>query len=228
MRDALVIPINQHDCLVIATDNSGAIGMKEQDFVKVAYETVGYFSFRVAVMECLATGAKPMAVVIQNFCGNKEWSKLVAGVEKGIAEMGLEGVQITGSTESNFPLVQSVVGLNVIGVKSLDDKKETNFEKVALIGMPLVGNEVIENVNEVAPLSLFYQISQLVDCVVWPVGSKGVGHELKRMGLDAFEVSGEINYSKSGGPATSFLVGYPIDREEEIKKLAGQHFHSLL
>lgn len=227
MRDALIIPINKQDCLVITSDNSGAIGMKKQDTVKVAYDVVGYFSFRVAVMECLAAGAKPIAVVIQNFCGNKEWAELVVGVQKGLAEIGLEGVQITGSTESNFPLVQSVVGLNVIGVKSLGEKKDVHFEKVALIGMPLVGIEVIEKANEVVPLSLFYQMSLLEDIVVWPVGSKGVGHELKRLGLDAFDVSREV-YSKSSGPATSFLVGYHKDEEEEIRKLAGQHFHALL
>lgn len=227
MRNALIIPINKHDSLVITTDNSGAIGMKEQDSVKVAYDIVGYFSFRVAMMECLAVGSRPIAVVVQNFCGEKEWDFLVTGVKKGLAEIGLEGVKITGSTESNFPLVQSVVGLNVIGVKSKDDGRKGPFEKVALIGKPLIGEEVMTQAKDVAPLSLFYKMSLLENVMLWPIGSKGVEHELKRMGFETGEISTEIDLLKSGGPATSFLVSYQSDREKEIKELAGQYYYSL-
>jgi hypothetical protein len=226
MRDALVIPLNQKDSLVITSDNSGAIGMKTQDLVKVAYETVGYFSFRVAVMECLAAGGKPVAVIIQNFCGDKEWDELTVGVQKGIEELGIDGIEITGSTESNFPLVQSAVGLNVIGVKSRDDeKRKMKSSNIALIGLPLVGNEVIDYAEKVAPLSLFYQMSLFEDAYLWPVGSKGVGHELERVGIKG--VSAEIDFQKSGGPATSFLVLYPSEREKDLKKLAGSYYHSL-
>lgn len=228
MRDALVIPLGKEISLVITSDNSGGIGMKEQDVVKVNYETVGYFSFRVAMMECIAAGAKPKAVILQNFCGDEEWVKLMAGVERGLKELGLDGIQVTGSSESNFPLVQSAVGLNVIGLKSVDEKGESTPKKVALIGMPLVGNEVLNQADEVAPLSLFYQISQLEDVVAWPVGSKGIGQELKRMGLELLEPSTKVNLQKSGGPATSFLVGYPEEQEKKIKKLAECYFHSLI
>lgn len=224
MRDALTIPINDKESLVIATDNSGGIGMKEQDLVKVAYDTVGYFSFRVAMMECIAAGGRPIAVVLQNFCGDEEWSKLVSGIEKGITELGLEGIQVTGSTESNFPLVQSVVGLNVIGLQSNDNsKKQLEKCKVALIGLPLVGEEVIFQADDVAPLSLFYHLSLLEDTVVWPVGSKGVQHELQRLGFTGD--SDEINFQKSGGPSTSFLVVYPPKVEQKVRDLSGKYFH---
>lgn len=225
MRDAIVIPINEKESLVISADNSGGIGMKEQDVVKVAYETVGYFSFRVAVMECVAAKARPLAVVIQNFCGDKEWEELVKGVQKGLVELGLEGVQITGSTESNFPLVQSAVGLNVVGLKSLEEKK-VDFTELAVIGLPLVGNEVIECAEEIAPLSLFYQVSLLEDVLVWPVGSKGVQEEINRV-MPGETFSCNIDLHKSGGPATSFLVGFRPEKENELKQLAGRYFHSL-
>ncbi|RTR28475.1 ATP-binding protein [Robertmurraya yapensis] len=224
MRDALVIPISEQESLVISSDNSGGVGMKEQDVVKASYDTVSYFSFRVAMMECLAAGAKPLAVVIQNFCGEPEWNELVAGVQKGLKELGLEQIQITGSTESNFPFVQSAMGLNVIGKKSNRDRV-IDSSAVALIGLPLVGHEVLEQADEVAPLSLFYQLSLHEDVLLWPVGSKGVGHELHRLNL-VIE-SNEINFEKSGGPATSFLLMYPKEREKEIATLAGTYFHSL-
>lgn len=224
MRDALVIPISEQESLVIATDNSGGVGMKEQDLVEVSYDTVGYFSFRVAMMECLGTRAKPLAVVIQNFCGELEWKELVAGVQKGIKELGLEQIQITGSTESNFPFVQSAVGLNVIGIKSKHDRN-IDPSAVALIGLPLVGHEVLEQADDVAPLSLFYQLSLREDVLLWPVGSKGVGHELQRLNL--MIDSHEIDFKKSGGPATSFLIMYPKGLEKEIAEIAGTYFHSL-
>ena len=43
MRDVITIPINGEESLIIASDNSGAIGMKEQDHVHVSYETIAYF-----------------------------------------------------------------------------------------------------------------------------------------------------------------------------------------
>jgi hypothetical protein len=224
MRDELIIPINEKESIVITTDNIGGIGMKEQDVVKVAYETVGYFSFRVAMMECIAAGAKPKAVVLQNFCGEKEWTELVSGIQQGLSELGLKDIQITGSTESNFPLVQSVVGLNVIGLQSRDKKKKmVEKARVALIGLPLVGEEVIFQADDVAPLSLFYELSLLEDVVVWPVGSKGVGYELQRLGMIGGPT--RMDLQKSGGPSTSFLVVYPPEKELEIKDLSGKYYH---
>lgn len=231
MRDAVIIPIDDGKSLVITTDNSGAVGMKEEDFVQVAYDIVGYFSFRVAMMECLATGATPLAVVIHNLCGEKEWHELVSGVQKGLKELGMENVQVTGSTESNFPLIQSVVGINVIGLQSNDGgTREANNGRVALIGLPLVGDEVLVHSESVAPLSVFYQISLLENVRVWPVGSKGVGHELQRVKPELFEEisSDGIDLYKSGGPATSFLVIYPREKEKEIRDLSGKYFHDLI
>ncbi|MDF1508578.1 ATP-binding protein [Robertmurraya sp. DFI.2.37] len=224
MRNALVIPIGEQDSLVITTDNSGGIGMKGHDLVKVAYDIVGYFSFRVAVMECLAAGAKPFAVAIHNFCGEDEWEELVAGVEKGLSELGIRDIQITGSTESNFPLMQSAVGLNVIGMATEINRLPESSE-VALIGLPLVGNEVMEFADQVAPLSLFYQLSLREDVTVWPIGSKGIAYELEK--LNFVKTSDGIDFFKSGGPATSFLLMYPKEKESELVSIAGQYFHFL-
>ncbi|MEK4145522.1 AIR synthase related protein [Robertmurraya sp. FSL W8-0741] len=224
MRNALVIPIGEQGSLVITTDNSGGIGMKGHDLVKVAYDIVGYFSFRVAVMECLAAGAKPFAVAIHNFCGEDEWEELVVGVEKGLSELGIRDIQITGSTESNFPLMQSAVGLNVIGMATEINRLPESSE-VALIGLPLVGNEVMEFADQVAPLSLFYQLSLREDVTVWPIGSKGIAYELEK--LNFVKTSDGIDFFKSGGPATSFLLMYPKEKESELVSIAGQYFHFL-
>ncbi|WP_019156426.1 AIR synthase related protein [Robertmurraya massiliosenegalensis] len=224
MRDALIIPIDDKDSLVITTDNSGGIGLKERDHVKVSYDTVGYFSFRVAVMDCLAAGARPIAVTIQNFCGEQEWDGLVSGVQKGIDELKMADMNITGSTESNFPLLQSAVGLNVIGMRTSTNRMIESPE-VALIGLPLVGNEVMVFAHQVAPLSLFYQLSLREDVTVWPVGSKGIAYELQRLNL--IKASRDIDFQKSGGPATSFLLLYRKEKESELAQLSGGYFHPL-
>lgn len=225
MRNAVVIPVSGEHSLVIASDNSGSIGMKENDAVRVPYETVGYFSFRVAVMELMATGAFPLSVVIHNFCGDEAWGGLVSGVKKGLAEAKVENVEITGSTESNFPLSQSAVGINVIGLARKpvlqDDLPPLNGWRVVLVGLPLVGMDVIEKAEFVAPLSLFKEIASLEDVYVWPVGSKGVLHELKRIipHIDEGTIDLGIDLHSSGGPSTSFLAIYPEEKHPFVTRL---------
>jgi hypothetical protein len=234
MRDTITLPFDGHHSLIIASDNSGAVGMKEHDVVQVPYETVGYYSFRVAVMECIAAGGQPISVMLHNFCGNEPWSELVKGIQKGLVELNLPDVPITGSTESNFSLLQSAVGLIVLGKKSVDrmpDIASSDQLKFAVIGWPLVGNEVVEHQERVVPLSIFDEVSRLRDVMVWPVGSKGILYELNQMFQDKSFTEGsfhtDVDILKSSGPATCFIVSYFDDREDEIKGLAGGFFHSV-
>jgi hypothetical protein len=234
MRDTITIPLNSKEALIIASDNSGGIGMKAEDHVQVSYETVAYYSFRVAAMECIAAGGEPFSVVLHNFSGDDSWSELVNGVQKGLAELNLEDVLITGSTESNFHLKQSAVGLVIMGKKHFDkitEKLFSNDLKFAVIGKPLVGNEVIDLAQEVVPLSTFREVSNLQDIMIWPVGSKGILYELNQMFTNK-EFTKEMLHTKldvlkSSGPATCFIVAYEPDQEEAIKKIAASFYHSI-
>ncbi|MEH6906003.1 AIR synthase related protein [Neobacillus drentensis] len=234
MRDILTIPFNEVDSLIIACDNSGAIGMKEDDLVQVPYETVAYYAFRVAVMECIAAGGEPISVLLHNFCGNEPWDELVRGIKKGMSELKLVDVRITGSTESNFSLLQSAVGLVVLGKKSLAETIEITYSnqlKFAVVGMPLVGDEVIENNDDVVPLSVFQEVSKVNDVMIWPVGSKGILNEINQM-FPNQEFSEEMIISnvdilKSAGPSTCFLTVFRSEQEETIKKVTGGFYHSL-
>ncbi|EKN65718.1 hypothetical protein BABA_19036 [Neobacillus bataviensis LMG 21833] len=234
MRDIITIPINGEESLMIACDNSGAIGMKEQDIVHVPYETVAYYSFRVAVMECMAAGGQPMSVVLHNFCGNEPWEELLQGIQKGVKELGLKDISITGSTESNFIMLQSAVGLMVLGRKYLDKRTEllfSNHLNVAVIGLPLVGPEVITQSDDIVPLSVFQDINNLDDAMIWPVGSKGVLSELYQIfakkKFTAEMITTNIDLLKSSGPATCFIVVYDANHEEQVRKLAGDFFHQI-
>ena len=157
-RDITVIALNDSETLVLASDNSGGIGLKDMDMVKTPYDVVAYYGFRVAVMECIASGGAPISVVLHNFCGDEPWKDLVCGIEKGLQELGLTNVPITGSTESNFSLLQSALGMIVIGKRDRVIPEETillDQMKFAVIGSPLVGEEVLNKEGEVLPLSLF-------------------------------------------------------------------------
>ncbi|MCM3690582.1 ATP-binding protein [Neobacillus niacini] len=234
MRDIITIPLTSHESLIIASDNSGGIGMKEEDYVQVSYETVAYYSFRVAAMECIAAGGEPVSVILHNFCGDDSWSELVNGVQKGLAELNLGDIPITGSTESNFQLKQSAIGTVVIGKKSLDKITEKIFSNdltFAVIGKPLVGNEVIEYAHEVVPLSTFKKVSNLQDSMIWPVGSKGILYELNQMFTNKEFTKEMLRTSfdvlKSSGPATCFIIAFEPNQEEVIKKIAAAFYHSI-
>jgi AIR synthase related protein, N-terminal domain len=232
MRDSITIPFNELESLVIACDNSGAIGMKEDDHIHVSYETVAYYAFRVAVMECMAAGGEPISVVLHNFCGNEPWDELVSGIHQGLHELNLANVLVTGSTESNFLLLQSTLGLVVLGKKATARTTElayTDDLKFAVVGMPLFGNEVIEHQDQVAPLSIFKKVSKVNDVMIWPVGSKGILYELNQMFekerfLEEMVIS-TVDINKSAGPATCFLAVYNSHQEETLIKVAGEFFH---
>ncbi len=234
MRNVLTIPFAGETSLVITSDNSGAVGMKELDDVPVPYETVAYYSFRVAAMECIAAGARPIAVVLHNFCGNEPWDELAKGIQKGLLELGLTDVSITGSTESNFQLLQSAIGLLVIGKKPADKKTEIPYMdglNLAVIGLPLVGNEVIDQEGQVVPLTIFQEISWLNGVMTWPVGSKGIYYELQQMFPDVEftreMIVTDVDLLKSSGPATCFIAAYQDESADKLIKLAGKYLYPL-
>ncbi|CAH0242300.1 hypothetical protein SRABI96_02962 [Peribacillus sp. Bi96] len=228
MSDSLILPFSEAESLIVSSDNSGGIGLKEKDLVQVPYEVVGYYSFRVAVMECMGVGGRPISVVLHNFCGDEAWKALSRGISKGLNELGMV-LPITGSTESNMPLLQSALGLMVIGKRRNERViKQYPFRKIALIGRPLVGNEVMEQQERVAPLSLFKSLCEMEDVQVLPVGSKGIAYEWEQLDPSGegvpVNISSKVDIKKSSGPSTCFLIAYPVHLEAEIRHQSGLLF----
>ncbi|TDL32970.1 ATP-binding protein [Jeotgalibacillus sp. S-D1] len=202
--------------LVVTTDNSGAIGEKEADEVQVPYPVASYFSFRSAVLDSLSAGAVPAAVLIHNFCGHEAWKLLEEGVQQGIHELGLKGISVTGSTESNMTMNQSAIAVTIIGHQkrlfSLSSEDEIVW---SLIGEPLVGMEVLNRKQCIAPLNqlmdLFYDSET---AVFWPVGSGGIEYEWIRLceqfKLPKISVPFEQDLYKSAGPSTCVIVGKKV------------------
>jgi hypothetical protein len=234
MRDVLFLPLDSEEELVIATDCSGGIGLKEADLVKVPYETVSYYGARVALMELMSVGAVPIAFVLQNFVGDKEWKRLLLGINQAFDELHLS-VPITGSTESNMSMLQSAISFTAIGKVRKANKRvgiTPRQAKFAVIGEPLVGDEVVKRQDRVLPLSLFQQLLTLPGIYeIVPIGSKGIFHELKGLmeinGFAPQEVCCSLPLDASSGPATSVLISYCPEAEGEIKEAAGDYFFSI-
>ncbi|RYL88137.1 ATP-binding protein [Sporolactobacillus sp. THM19-2] len=231
MRDVSVIPLTEDESMIVAVDNSGAVGMKAQDEVQVPYAVVSYFAFRTAVMECISAGGHPFIVIIHNFCGNDAWAELVTGVKKGLKELNFMDVQITGSTETNFQLKQSTIGLTVLGKKAMGGVEvplNIKKQRVAVIGSPLVGEAVRDRPEEIASLHLFDSIAQISGVTLFPVGSKGILYELNQAfseNMNDRQVQTDVDIMQSSGPSTCFIAIYPKKLEDRIQSEAGSLFH---
>jgi hypothetical protein len=128
--------------LIIAVDNSGSVGEKAQDDIRASYETVGYFSARVALMECIAAGGEPFAAVLHNFSGDEAWPDLCKGIYKAAAEVGCE-LELNGSSESNFTMNQSAAGIIIIGkhVRKTSTVINQPHVQFGVVGKPLEKNK---------------------------------------------------------------------------------------
>lgn len=229
-RDLTVVDITPEYRMVISCDSSGGIGNKENDIIKTDPETVGYFATQVALMELLATGATPITIV--NTLGvemDKTGQQIMQGIKKALQPLKLEdNIVITGSTEENIPVSQTSMGVTIIGKTEKNkwrQKKAKKRDLVVAIGVPKVGNEVLDD-NEEQTMS----ISILLDLLkkpyvndILPVGSKGIAYEVEEMASTSnlkCNIYGEVNIDlyKSAGPATCAIVA--IDREgyEDLQK----------
>ncbi|RSK52592.1 ATP-binding protein [Bacillus canaveralius] len=232
MRDALILPFNERESLVIASDNSGGIGLKEHDIVHVPYGVVSYYGFRVAAMECIAAGGAPLAVIIHNFSGDSAWEELIIGIKQGLRELELDHIPISGSTESNFQLLQSAAGIIVVGSKlNKTDRKFSLSDDIgfAVIGQPLVGDQVVEQPESIAPLQLFQWCTEQDEVKeVMPVGSKGIFHELLHFcDVKEYVCENNLDLQKSSGPSTCFLIAYSKNGEEKLRRKAADLFSEI-
>jgi hypothetical protein len=236
LRDVSYIPWGDDEFLVIAADNAGGIGEKEQDVVRVPYETVAYYTTRVAMMECMAVGAVPSAVVMQNLTSDEAYVAFEKGIRSICKELKRDDLYISGSSESNMPVMQTCLGITVIGNVKKDKMKvgcTAQDASFAVIGMPLVGDAVVTQQEKIVSLSLFRKLltTKGIHEIV-PVGSKGIRYEVEQLlqanGIAYIDVKAEIDLTCSAGPATCAVISYHKEQEQVIQLLCGEHFHSIV
>lgn len=216
IRDITVISFDENRYLGIACDSCGGIGLKEHDVVKVSPQITAYHTGKVVLAELMSLGFKPMIMadglaVEMNDTGKQ----LIDGFKEVLSKLKTTKVHLTGSTEENIKTVQTSMGVTCIGMCDKDKLKykRTNKNDICLIiGMPLVGNEVLDNPDKVLDIDDFEKL-YLCDFIreILPVGSRGIGHELNDLCCYnelSIKLNEDINIDlkKSGGPSCSALV----------------------
>lgn len=228
-RDLTLIDINENQCLVVSCDSSGGIGEKENDIVKAIPEVVGYFATQVALMELMAFGANPITVVnTLSVEMDNTGNRVLEGIKQALEPLDLDNeMLVTGSTEENFPVSVTGVGITVIGVINKNEWKKPQTQPGMMgvvVGLPKVGDEVLEDKNEVMDISKLIKLKKKGYIgEILPVGSKGVLYELNEMSNSnninfILEDNINIDLNKSGGPSTCVILSIEYDKYEELNK----------
>ncbi|MTH53048.1 hypothetical protein GKZ89_06455 [Bacillus mangrovi] len=229
MRDYQKIELSPEEWLIAAADNAGGIGEKPHDLIKVPISITASYTLRTALMECMSSGARPFSVILHNLTDELSWDPIVSACTSLLKEAGLEEVTITGSTESNMQLLQSAIGIAVLGrvqKRSIREDRTPADASYAVIGDPLVGAEVLGRPERMVSLSLFLQLLELKGIYeIVPAGSRGIAHELHTMNRNAGIADCTVDITKSAGPASCLLISYDKAAETELRKISESLFH---
>lgn len=228
-RDLTLIDINDSQRLVISCDSSGGIGDKANDVVKTSPEIVGFFGAQVSMMEIISFGAKPISVInTLTVEMDDTGKKIIKGIKEALEPLNFDTENIlTGSTEENFPVTVTGIGITVIGIIEKDNFKlpKTKLGDIAvLLGLPKIGNEVLEGKDQIMNIekTLELKAKEYIHEIL-PVGSKGILFEVKEMArtndIDILlEKEINVDMHKSGGPSTSVIVSMKENDFENLKR----------
>ncbi len=217
-RDLTLLSINEDQLLVIACDSSGGVGNKEHDIIKTDPETLGYYITFVALAEILAFGAKPISIVnTLSVEMDKTGQQILHGIKKAIRPLSLpEDIIVTGSTEENFTVCQTGIGITVVGIVDKNVWKPRKTKEGALavvVGLPKLGDEVLkDNGHEILSIPTLLELTRNPRVQeILPVGSKGIFYEARKMAsTNNLEFVKDkrviVDMDKSAGPATCAVV----------------------
>lgn len=197
MRNAYI----QHD-LVVAIDNSVAIGEKPLDVVRAPDALVAAYTMRVLLLEQMCANARIQCMTIGNGSGEEALTAYMEGIRSVFDEVGEAMPPFVASTETNMPTQQSALAITSIGLPQAP-RERGQYRYV--IGHPHVGQGVLDHSHEVAPLAAIYELWQRgMITHVWPTGSKGLAHECTRFFGDVPTLPVALHVTC--GPSTVVLV----------------------
>lgn len=214
-RDLTILPLTNAQSLMVATDAAGGIGPKEGDTVKVPAYVLGRFTARVALMELIAAGGRPV-LLVNTCCVEPEptGAELLRGVSDEAALLGLGADAITGSFEKNVPTTQTALGVTAMALTDRSSPRRAQpGDLVVAVGLPKVGAEVRLDDPDIADLPLVAALSAQPEVHdLLPVGSRGIAAEAAALaesaGLTVELLPAEPGWdlAQSAGPATCCLV----------------------
>jgi len=212
-RDLTIVPVTEQNCLVIACDSCGGIGVKDSDVLKIPPRYAAKFTARVALTEVLCSGALPVTITNGAACEMKPTGEeIILGINDELKNAGITDIVLTGSTEENFTTHMTALAITVIGIAKESKLRfgcAESGDKLILFGIPCVGDEVdLESAGFYMEIKALLHMAEVKEIV--PVGSKGVAYEaetiaeLNNVVLKLYET--EIDCFKSAGPATCLLI----------------------
>jgi hypothetical protein len=228
IRDITIIDYDENKYLGIACDSCGGIGYKECDVVKASPQLTAYHTGKVVLAELMSMGFTPFVLadglaVEMNDTGKQ----LIEGFNEVLSKLSFR-VHLTGSTEENIKTVQTSMGVTCIGFCNKNKLKfnRTGIGDICLLaGLPMVGDEVLENPDKILDIDDFEKLF-LCNYIkeMLPVGSRGIDCELNDLLKDnklefKYENSISIDLKKSGGPSTSCIVTLSRENLERIKSI---------
>lgn len=234
IRDLTVIDFDEGRYLGIACDSCGGIGFKEHDVVKASPQLTAYQTGKVVLAELMSMGFTPLILsdglaVEMNDTGKQ----LIEGFNQVLSRLKTARVHLTGSTEENMKTVQTSMGVTCIGIcekNKLKYKKTTEGDVCMLLGLPLVGNDVVNNPDKILDIDDFEKL-YLCDYIkeMLPVGSRGTAAELVELceynSLNIkFEENISVNLKNSGGPSCSCLITADKKYADIIRNLVNKPF----
>lgn len=228
IRDVSIIDFDENKYLGIACDSCGGIGYKKFDIVKASPQLTAYHTGKVVLAELMSMGFTPFILadglaVEMNDTGKQ----LIEGFNEVLSKLSFS-VHLTGSTEENIKTVQTSMGVTCVGFcnkNKLKFNKTKNSDICLLAGIPMVGNEVLENPDKILDIDDFEKLFKC-DYIkeMLPVGSRGIECELNDLLKDnnlkfKYEDSTSIDLKKSGGPSTSCIITLSKKNLKKIKSV---------
>lgn len=230
-RDLIIFKLSGK-YVTVSCDSCGAVGFNPLDKVKVDGGRLGKHLARVVLMETLSAGAQPTACTLSLAINpGHQLDELVEGVKCELKAVGAGDIPLIMSSEKNFPVKQTGVGISLIGVtKSLRIRRARHGDVVVAVGRPYTGIEVLqaEERRETASLQDLAKLLRLrfVHEVI-PVGSQGILHEAKVMAEDSnlkFKLKKDVkvDVKRSAGPSTVILAATERNLAEKLPKILGK------
>ena len=216
-RDVSLLRLDEKRILVVSCDSAGAVGPKPLDALKVPPSIVGKFTARVALMEVIAVGARPISLSVA-LCvePTPTGHEIMKGVRDELRASKLEGVKLLQTSEKNFRVRQTSVGTMVNGIvenRNLKIGKCKRDDWLIAVGDPKVGRDVVEGerTGSITDLNDAFSLLDLpyVHEII-PVGSSGILREASTIATDSRlnfypARNANVNVKKSAGPATVII-----------------------
>ena len=212
-RDLTIVSGFDKDCIVIACDSCGGIGEKPGDCCKLPAYYAGKFTARVVLYELICAGSEPIVISDGLACEMEPTGKrIILGIKDELKNAGLDNITLTGSTEENFPVTVTAIGVTAIGTapeEKLRFQKASSGDKLILLGSPVVGEAVdLESCGFYRYMRSMLSMPEIRE--ISPVGSKGIAYEanllasLNHLSFKPFKT--DVDLRKSAGPVTCILA----------------------